>query len=716
VGGTSWGERLLELWGVKQGLKALGGLFKFVKNVPVLSNPYVAGAAVVGSLGYMAYRGAHDNHVFEERKQAMRPDFDKVYGKDFMDKAEQARADNFAMTAQTGDIPFDMWEGPGEEKKSLKKLVADEYKKRLDEVEEKKKRVEKELFNEQQALIANRNSWLFKNVETQKKILAQIDELEKKAKELADQKNALERDRDTKAKIIEETVKQPPPPTNDVPPAVIPDVTQRPEFKLGAMNSHNADLGVDAAGNPLRAPTPGQMRIPLRAPRSPLRGNGPTVHDASPDSSGGGARVRGATRARGNLSANQKEAYNAARAEGLSDTAARALVANMSGEALAKPGDVHPDPSRSNPNQKAHGIVQWDDTRAEAIKKQFGKYPQDMTVAEQTKAAIWEIKNNPSYAKTWQALQGSDRHAMIGALVENYERPLDTAGAIATRTKFYNGLPESFDAKQETGKFGKPDMAFGDSTAHRLGLPGDSKDGRNPRDSLNALKDYVSKNDVKGKNVVISGVSNDPSQGGVDNVMEMARILKEKGANVNILGMGPGGGHGMHPIDPKYNKILADRAAKMGIPFTPMGPTADSVHEASAKDQLRALSEAQIPGAENARIDNMKGRGQPAQNAANLLKMETPDQIKAFNTSQFENASPLLTPRLVQSTHEDAYHAMSHGQSTQSLLEKHIIDRDKKEKELHDMKRPIKPVAPPNDRLRQLFTTKAPNGGFTGDI
>ena len=62
------------------------------------------------------------------------------------------------------------------------------------------------------------------------------------------------------------------------------------------------------------------------------------------------------------LQQNQLEAYQAARADGLSDVASQALVANMTGESLARPDDYHYDVSHYS-----QGIVQWDPTRAAAI-------------------------------------------------------------------------------------------------------------------------------------------------------------------------------------------------------------------------------------------------------------------------------------------------------------------------------------------------------------
>lgn len=162
-------------------------------------------------------------------------------------------------------------------------------------------------------------------------------------------------------------------------------------------------------------------------------GGGGGTGGAAFDASGIGA---GKTQvARGALAKNQKEAYNAAIAAGLNPTAARSLVANMSGESLRNPSDHHWD--RSHMSQ---GIVQWDPQRAEAIKRQFGKYPKDMSVAEQTRAAVWEINNNPNYAATKKALQGTNSREQIGALVSNYERPQNKPKAIAERLGFLNGL------------------------------------------------------------------------------------------------------------------------------------------------------------------------------------------------------------------------------------------------------------------------------------
>jgi hypothetical protein len=167
------------------------------------------------------------------------------------------------------------------------------------------------------------------------------------------------------------------------------------------------------------------------------RGTGPTGSLAGGsgaiDTSGAGVSARAA---KGALKGNQAEAYKAAIDSGLSDSSARALVANMSGEALGKPGDVHWDRTHT-----ARGIVQWDPARSAAIKKQFGKFPDEMSVGDQTKAALWEMQTNPAYAKSWAALQGGGTaESKVGTLVTNFERPADPARAVRERLGFLKGI------------------------------------------------------------------------------------------------------------------------------------------------------------------------------------------------------------------------------------------------------------------------------------
>ena len=143
----------------------------------------------------------------------------------------------------------------------------------------------------------------------------------------------------------------------------------------------------------------------------------------------------GSTRASGSLATNQREAYKAAIAEGLSPSAAKILVANMSGESLKNPSDHHWDVKHMS-----QGIVQWDPSRAERIREKFGAYPKDMSVAQQTKAAIWEMKTY--YGKSYAALTNESLSAdqRLYTVVADYERPANVSGSVATRMSFYRGM------------------------------------------------------------------------------------------------------------------------------------------------------------------------------------------------------------------------------------------------------------------------------------
>jgi hypothetical protein len=135
---------------------------------------------------------------------------------------------------------------------------------------------------------------------------------------------------------------------------------------------------------------------------------------------------------RNQLQQNQLEAYQAAREDGLGDVAAQALVANMTGESLAKPDDYHYDVSHYS-----QGIVQWDPTRSEAIQKEFGQYPRFMSVAEQTRAAIWEIRTTPRFAPSKTAIEvETTAAAIIDVLVRNYEVPANPDEDIKKRVGY----------------------------------------------------------------------------------------------------------------------------------------------------------------------------------------------------------------------------------------------------------------------------------------
>ena len=141
---------------------------------------------------------------------------------------------------------------------------------------------------------------------------------------------------------------------------------------------------------------------------------------------------------RGQLASNQKTAYAAFKELGYSDVDAKAAVANLSGESLANPADVHADPSRSNPNQKAHGIASWDDARSARIKQQFGRMPHEMSVPDQVRAYDWEMKNY--YPDAYKDARSGNPGRAIDGAVRKFEKSGSPDRDVARRSSIYNGL------------------------------------------------------------------------------------------------------------------------------------------------------------------------------------------------------------------------------------------------------------------------------------
>ena len=182
----------------------------------------------------------------------------------------------------------------------------------------------------------------------------------------------------------------------------------------------------------------GGIPIPSGMSASDMAGNGTLTNN--PNRSSGGAN-----HATGNLAVNQSEAYKAFKDLGYSDQAARVAVANLSGESLRNPTDVHADPSKSNPNQKAHGIASWDDARSERIRQEYGKMPNEMSVTDQVKAYDWEQKNyyKDVYAKMHDP--NATPEEQMRSQVGGFEKPADVEGNIVSRMRNYRGLPANFN-------------------------------------------------------------------------------------------------------------------------------------------------------------------------------------------------------------------------------------------------------------------------------
>jgi hypothetical protein len=199
--------------------------------------------------------------------------------------------------------------------------------------------------------------------------------------------------------------------------------------KLVTINNTQLLLGIVGAGYP------GTDVIEGFARRLGGTGAGAGSTGTGGDSTAGvGSSGKGPSPAKpsNQLQQNQLEAFQAARGDGLRDVAAQALVANMNGESLAKPDDYHYDVSHYS-----QGIVQWDPTRSEAIQKEFGQYPRFMSVAEQPRAAIWEIRTVARFAPSKTAIEvETTAAAIIDVLVRNYEVPANPDEDIKKRVGY----------------------------------------------------------------------------------------------------------------------------------------------------------------------------------------------------------------------------------------------------------------------------------------
>lgn len=173
--------------------------------------------------------------------------------------------------------------------------------------------------------------------------------------------------------------------------------------------------------------------------------------------SGAGDGLKGGSAFEGGRTKNQQEVYRAMIAMGLPESSARAFVANVSGESIDNPADFHWDGKHT-----AEAMVQWDPTRAARIAQHFGIRPRAMSPAQQTAAAMWEIKK--FYPGVWAAIQaGGDPRAILYKLIKRYESPQDVAAAFNHRLKLLNRFKPGAvaDAPNAPTSAGEPRLVKG---------------------------------------------------------------------------------------------------------------------------------------------------------------------------------------------------------------------------------------------------------------
>lgn len=124
-----------------------------------------------------------------------------------------------------------------------------------------------------------------------------------------------------------------------------------------------------------------------------------------------------------------KQAYDYWRKEGLTHDQALSVLGNERGENGL--GSLVPGDSGS-----AHGQFQWHEDRRQDILKNTGIDIATAGFLDQQKAARWEMENGAGGGHVWKALKNSKGDDGVDVMVNGFERPLDRAGAIATRKGF----------------------------------------------------------------------------------------------------------------------------------------------------------------------------------------------------------------------------------------------------------------------------------------
>lgn len=118
---------------------------------------------------------------------------------------------------------------------------------------------------------------------------------------------------------------------------------------------------------------------------------------------------------------------------GWSDAQATGIAANLQAESNFRPDAV-------GDGGKAYGIAQWHPDRQADFESAFGKPIQGSTLAEQVAFIDYELRQGKEQAAGKRLLAANSAGDAAGIVSQFYERPRDTQGEIAKRTRIANDM------------------------------------------------------------------------------------------------------------------------------------------------------------------------------------------------------------------------------------------------------------------------------------
>lgn len=155
----------------------------------------------------------------------------------------------------------------------------------------------------------------------------------------------------------------------------------------------------------------------------------------------------------------------------------KAFAAGMAAQEVV---ESRMDPRAVGDGGQAYGAFQWHPDRQKKIYDHFKKPLQQMSLEEETDAAIWELKSgaDPQSKNLLSEVgQSNDPRAVVSAFVNEYERPADRTGNVITRTNVAAGLLKSLSdqtnaATGGSGNTGGASVPLGQNDAQQAASGG----------------------------------------------------------------------------------------------------------------------------------------------------------------------------------------------------------------------------------------------------